>query len=412
MIPYDAARRFAGGVAPSRRLDELPEKYGARVLRAQFSIPVDYDVAFCSGILEPSNPLLARTLAQREPARVHRAIVVIDGGVAHARPDLESELAAYARANPTMRIEACLVVPGGEVCKTDPNIAGRVVEAIEAERIDRQSYVIAVGGGAVLDMAGYAAAISHRGVRLVRIPTTVLSQADSSVGVKNGINALGKKNFLGTFSPPFAVIIDDEFLRTLERRDTIAGMAEAVKVALLRDRGFYQWIVRNAGPLAALEHDVVRRLVRRCAELHLAHITTAGDPFELGSSRPLDFGHWAAHKLESMTRHSLRHGEAVAIGMALDTLYATDAGIADRGFATELIDLLEAIGFRVWDDALDACDEGGAPLVLAGLQEFREHLGGELTIPLVREPGAVVDVTEMDEDRIAAAIEVLRRRGG
>ena len=198
-----------------------------------------------------------------------------------------------------------------------------------ALRIDRHSFVLAIGGGALLDVVGFAAATLHRGVRLVRMPTTVLAQNDAGVGVKNGINAFGAKNLLGTFAPPFAVINDSRFLSTLDRRDQIAGMAEAVKVALIRDRGFFAWISAHADALAAFAPDAVDHLIQRCAELHLQHIACGGDPFEQGSARPLDFGHWAAHKLEMLTGHAVRHGEAVAIGIALDCGYSVEAGHLD-----------------------------------------------------------------------------------
>src|SRR6185312_16684743 len=158
-------------------------------------------------------------------------------------------------------------------------------------------------------------------------PTTVLAQNDAGIGVKNGINAFGAKNMLGTFAAPFAVINDGRFLATLGERDRIAGMAEAVKVALVRDAKFFAWLRAAAPRLAAFDRDAVAQSIRRCAELHLAHIATGGDPFELGNARPLDFGHWAAHKLEVMTDHALRHGEAVALGMALDARYSVEAGL-------------------------------------------------------------------------------------
>jgi 3-dehydroquinate synthase len=277
--------------------------------------------------------------------------------------------------------------------------------------MDRQSFVVIVGGGAVLDMAGYAAAIAHRGVRVIRLPTTVLAQGDSGVGVKTGINAFGKKNFVGTFAPPFAVVNDVRLLETLERRDLIAGMAEAVKVSLIRDRTFFQWLRREEASLAACEMASVAELVRRSAELHLLHISTSGDPFELGSARPLDFGHWSAHKLESMTNHRLRHGEAVAIGIAIDTLYSAAQGLCRDEVAETVIGTMTRIGLPVWDEALDERRADGKLVVLAGLQEFREHLGGELTLTMLRDIGTAVDVHEMDEAVLLQCIGVLRARG-
>ena len=163
-------------------------------------------------------------------------------------------------------------------------------------------------------------------------PTTTLSQADSGVGVKNGLNAFGQKNFIGTFTPPFAVINDFNLLATLAPRDKRSGYVEAVKVACIRDANFFDELERDAGQLAAFEPAAMKQLIRRCAELHLDHIATSGDPFEAGSARPLDFGHWAAHKLEQLSDFHICHGEAVAIGIALDVIYSRDSRLAGREF--------------------------------------------------------------------------------
>ena len=239
------------------------------------------------------------------------------------------------------------------------------------------------------------------------MPTTVLAQADSGVGVKNGVNAFGKKNFLGTFAPPFAVVNDARFLDTLPVRDRVAGTAEAVKVALLRDAAFFEWLCAQAPRLAAGDLETLETLVHRTAELHLRHIATAGDPFELGSARPLDFGHWAAHKLETMTG-TLRHGEAVAIGLALDTLYSVRVGLCDRATGEAVLGTLGGLGFRLWDEALDRTSADGRPLVLDGLREFQEHLGGDLTITLLERVGHGVEVHEIREDVVREAIVQLR----
>jgi 3-dehydroquinate synthase len=259
-------------------------------------------------------------------------------------------------------------------------------------------------------MVSFAAAIAHRGVRVIRFPTTVLSQADSGFAVKNGINLFGKKNFVGTFVPPFAVINDSRFLESLDPRDRISGVAEAVKVALLRDPGFYRYLETNVENIANGELTVLTSLIRRSAELHLAHICGNGDPFELGSARPLDFGHWAAHKLESMTHHRLRHGEAVAIGLALDVIYSVKQGYLPAAVAERILRLLEGIGFRLWDSALNERAPGGSPAIVHGLREFREHLGGELHVTLLRGIGQGFEVTEMDETVVACAIDELEAR--
>ncbi|WP_437642504.1 3-dehydroquinate synthase [Sorangium sp. So ce854] len=384
----------------------------------RIAVPFEYPVYFTEGVFSPSNDDLASAIAAREPRRRHRVLPVIDGGVAAAWPSLAEDIARYVDAHAERLSLAAepIVVPGGEAAKNDAAATAALQARLDALGMDRQSFVMIVGGGAVLDMAGYAAATVHRGVRVVRIPTTVLAQADSGVGVKNGVNAFGKKNLLGTFAPPFAVLIDPRFLETLSLRDKVAGMAEAVKVALIRDARLFSWLTERAPALASGSPAPLAELVRRSAEIHLQHIATAGDPFELGSARPLDFGHWAAHKLESLTRHRLRHGEAVAIGIALDTVYAALAGLCSEATAAAVLATLEALGFALWDDALaltrGAGERGERLCVLDGLDEFREHLGGELTVTLLEDVGRAREVHAMEERHIVAAIARLRERAG
>ncbi|HVZ34005.1 MAG TPA: 3-dehydroquinate synthase, partial [Polyangiaceae bacterium] len=294
--------------------------------------------------------------------------------------------------------------------KNDPGLVTRLHRHMADVGLDRQSFCLAIGGGAALDLIGFAAATCHRGVRIVRLPTTVLGQNDSGIGVKNGVNAFGLKNFVGSFAVPFAVINDFAFLGTLSRRDRIAGIAEAVKVALIRDARFFDWLCAQAHALSALEPSATAQMIRRCARLHVEHIAGGGDPFELGSARPLDFGHWAAHKLESLTGHRLRHGEAVAIGIALDSLYSVEAGLLGREVGERIVRLLVELGFRLYDPALELRDSAGELAVLGGLREFREHLGGELTISLLRAAGASLNVHDMDAALVSRCIEGLSAR--
>ncbi len=301
-----------------------------------------------------------------------------------------------------------VILPGGERAKNSPALINEIHAQIDRHHIDRHSYVIAVGGGALLDVAGFAAATAHRGVRHVRIPTTTLAQADSGVGVKNRINAFGKKNFIGTFAPPYAVINDFTLLATLPPKEMRAGYVEAVKVACIRDRKFFEEMEAAATALAAFDPPAMRRLIYRCAELHLNHIAGSGDPFETGSARPLDFGHWAAHKLEQTSDFQIHHGEAVAIGLALDVVYSRQIGLLEAAAAGRILGLLRRLGFTLFASRLLARDSGGDFQVLGGLEEFREHLGGELTITLLKEIGSGVEVHEMQPDKIIASIHELR----
>jgi 3-dehydroquinate synthase len=269
---------------------------------------------------------------------------------------------------------------------------------------------MAVGGGALLDVVGLAAATAHRGVRHVRIPSTTLSQDDSGVGVKNGINAFGKKNFIGTFAVPFAVINDFDLLASLPPRDKRAGYIEAVKVALIRDAEFFSSIERDARSLREFEAEAMQRLIYRCAELHVNHIATSGDPFELGSARPLDFGHWSAHKLEQLSEFKMRHGEAVAVGIALDVVYSRRMGFLDAAGAERILRLIEALGFELYANELLNVDSGGDLMVLKGLEEFREHLGGQLTVTLLRGVGQGFEVHEMNDAVVVESIQELQER--
>jgi len=378
----------------------------------RFTVAYEYPVVFTEGLFRPDNPVLARTLARLEPDRRHRCLVFVDEGLLAVRPGLAREIEVYARhhARTIELVAPPLTVPGGEKIKNDLFHIEWMMGLVYDHRLDRHSFILAVGGGAVLDAVGLVAATSHRGIRLVRVPTTVLAQNDSGVGVKNAVNLRGSKNFVGTFAPPFAVLNDLDFVDLLPARDKVAGMAEAVKVALIRDADFFHWLERQALALAAFDRPAMAFMIRRCAELHMHQIAHGGDPFETGSARPLDFGHWAAHKLESLTRHHLRHGEAVAIGIALDTRYSVLAGLLEPGAEERVCALLELLGFRLWSPALEARTAEGGLAVLAGLQEFREHLGGELTVTLLEAIGRGVEVHAIDESLVVEAIRWLAER--
>lgn len=377
---------------------------GADEIRPAFNIDFSYPVCFTRRVFAPQNPTLADMLTRRQGAGQApvRVFFIVDGGVSAANPDLKRAVGDYCRAHNLDWNGDLLELPGGEAAKTQENI-GIMHRRMLADRLDRQSYVVAIGGGAVLDAAGYAAATFHRGVRLIRMPTTVLAQNDAGIGVKNGINSEGIKNLLGCFTVPYAVINDRQFLMTLPKRDFRAGFAEAVKVALIRDAGFFHWMCANAELLNQRDEQATEYLIKRCAELHLNQICHGGDPFETGNARPLDYGHWSAHKLESLSNHQLSHGEAVAIGMALDTLYAVEAGLLERGKAERIIGLLRQFDFDLWHSSLLSETADGGNALLAGLEEFRQHLGGRLCITLLTDIGQTVEVNTVDIDLMLAA---------
>lgn len=363
-------------------------------IQQRFSVPFEYKVYFTSHLFQKQNEVFSNFLQSDTTGEAKKIFFVADAGVAQAHPSLVNDIREYFEENSAViLIDNILIVPGGETCKNTDTYFNEIISAVDRYGIDRHSYIAAIGGGAVLDMAGYAAAVSHRGIRHIRIPTTVLSQNDSGVGVKNGINYKGKKNFVGTFAPPVAVFNDAHFLTTLTNRDWRAGIAEAVKVALIKDKLFYTWLAENAPALNRREPAPMQYQIKRCAQLHIDHIA-GGDPFEKGSSRPLDFGHWSAHKVEQLSNFEIRHGEAVAMGIALDTVYSHLCGWLDEEDTRSVIQLLIDLGFDITHPLMEISGDD-SPLI-KGLHEFREHLGGKLTIMLLKEIGKGEEVHHLD----------------
>lgn len=369
-------------------------------------------------LLEPTSNTPAKTLVVVDSA-VARASFHSDSAVAGWLQTIVNNLQSNAKiclldcssfnqqSNYEQNSDAAdlpaLVIEGGEVCKNDSQEVERVLALINHFDIDRRSYIIAIGGGAVLDAVGYAAAIAHRGVRLIRVPTTTLAQDDSGVGVKNAINYFNKKNWVGTFAVPWGVINDAKVLESLDDRDFRCGFSEAVKVSLLKSADDFDYLCQHAAAIGNRKMDVAFEAVKRSCVWHLKHITKGGDPFELLEARPLDFGHWSAHKMESLTDYRIRHGEAVGIGVALDTIYSSRV----LGFSEEdtqrVLQCLSDLGMDLWDPVLDDVE----PL-LAGLEEFRQHLGGRLTLTLLKRIGQPVDVHEIDVDEMKLAVSGLK----
>lgn len=376
-------------------------------LKQSFSIHYQYNINFTRNLFATDNHLLINFLRERQQSGFAQKILfVIDEGFYHQNTGLSAQIDTYFAEYQFIKpVADKLIIPGGEAAKNEPEHFNRIVDAVNEYGIDRHSYLIAIGGGALLDLAGYAAAVSHRGIRHIRIPTTVLSQNDSGVGVKNSINFLGKKNFLGTFAPPEAVFNDYQFLETLPDRHWRSGISEAIKVALIKDAAFFYWLEEHASGLYQRNAEAMEELIVRCAKLHLEHIS-GGDPFEKGSSRPLDFGHWSAHKLEQLSNFDILHGEAVAIGIALDSVYSWQSGRLDEKSCMRIIKVLQTVGLPVTHPLLATGYEAN-PL-FTGLQEFREHLGGRLTIMLLNAIGRGEEVHEMDTGLIKKSAELLQ----
>ncbi len=375
-----------------------------------FEVPFRHRVRFTQDLAEEDTNVLLELL--ESPADIKpRVLVVLDDQLLENSGRVEELLSKLENDQSILLLDGgsserpgpAFTLPGGEVVKNSTQYVEQLLSLINEKNLDRRSYVIAIGGGAVLDAAGYAAAIAHRGIRLIRIPTTTLAQGDSGVAVKNAINFFKKKNWIGSFAVPWAVINDAALLTTLPTRDFRCGFSEAIKVALLKSPNDFSELCENASSIANREMDVAFEAIKKSCLWHLKHITRGGDPFEALEARPLDFGHWSAHKMEQMSGYRLRHGEAVGIGVAIDCIYSSRVFGFPETDVQRVIKCLEDFQLPLWDSTLNDYE-----VLHAGLEEFRQHLGGRLTVTMLTEVGDPIDVHEIDIDEMRASIEILR----
>ena len=378
-------------------------------------------------MLTPGNAAFAAALAD-----VHgHCVAFVDSGVAQSWPNLQHQLAdafaalqttplksaqttAHAETNSQLQhnpvAETLLpslahveIFPGGEACKDGLKFAERVAKICFDHGVNRHGAVIAIGGGAVLDAVGFGAAIAHRGVRMIRIPTTTLAQDDSAMGVKCGVNMYGQKNALGCFTSPWAILCDEQFLSTLPIEHWLGGFSEVVKIALLKDAPLFEQLETRASSICLRDMKVAAPILRRSAWLHREHILNGGDPFEVGSARPLDHGHWSAHRLEVLSQFAIPHGQAVSIGIALDACLAVEMRLLDASVAKRILRLLQSLQLPIWHPILEADNE-----LFAGLEQFRQHLGGNFAIPLLNSIGSSSDVTRISAEDLRKSIITLR----
>ena len=375
------------------RASALTADRGADRFDVPFAVPFTHRLRFTRDALGADSDAL-RALLEPSGEAPPKVQVWLDGSLADGVPGLERKLAdlvaGWARAGAAEDAGRFRLV-GGEACKNDPGEVDRILAAVHAADLDRRSYVLAVGGGAVLDAVGYAAAVAHRGIRLVRLPSTTLGQGDSGVGVKNAVNAFRKKNWRGTFAVPWAVVNDAALLETLPDRDFRGGFSECVKVSLLKSARDFADLCRDAADVRRRVSDAYRPVLKASCLWHLRHITAGGDPFEAREARPLDFGHWSAHKLEPMSDYRVRHGEAVGMGVALDVIYSGEKHGLPAADVDRVLACLADLGLPLSHPLLSDAD-----VLLDGLEEFRQHLGGRLTVTMLRGVGDPVDVHAVD----------------
>jgi len=373
-------------------------------------------IFFTEDALDPANPTLANAIfGDEESPEPLRVFACFDEGLLSHHPDLPvqltSTLGTMERSGRKVELVAePTPLPGGEACKNDWALVEQLWTALNAYPLSRHSRVLVIGGGAVLDLVGFAVATAHRGLRLVRMPTTTLAQGDSGVGVKCGVNRFGQKNWVGALAPPWAVVNDLTFLDTQPERERRAGLAEALKVALVRSPELFEYLEENTAALNALQRQAVHHAVIEGGRIHADHIANGGDPFEQGESRPLDFGHWSAHKLEQLSGFELSHGEAVAVGMVIDLHYAHRIGLLAESDLRRILDVASRMGLltalespSVIRELSSASQSSDAPL-LRGFEEFRLHLGGQLCLCMVTGPGQSSDVNVVDHDALQQAL--------
>ncbi len=368
-----------------------------------FTIKYKHKIIFTENVFSQDNKILKKIL---EKDANSKALIVIDKGIVENDINLLSSITEYFKSVSVVFMHA--VIPGGEAVKNNLDHLMDILSLIDKNHIDRRSYLIGIGGGAVLDITGFAAAIAHRGIRYIRIPTTILAQCDSGVGIKNGLNLFGKKNFIGSFYPPIAVINDFNFLNLLSPRDKRSGLAEVVKIALIKDKELFEQVQRLSDRLASFELSAIKSVIIKCAQLHYDHIVNGGDPLETGNSKPLDFGHWSAHKLEQISNFKIKHGEAVAVGIAIDTLYSANIGLIKSATAKTIINQLIKLGFQIYYPELETKDSNGKLIIMEGLDEFREHLGGTLSITLLKGIGKSIEANNIELDLVEKSLRQLK----
>jgi 3-dehydroquinate synthase len=294
-----------------------------------------------------------------------------------------------------------LVLPDGESSKTVATW-NRVIDELIDFRAGRDATVIALGGGVVGDISGFAAASYMRGIAFVQVPTTLLAQVDASVGGKTGVNHAQGKNLIGAFHQPRAVLADTATLDTLPEREYLAGLAEVVKYGAIRDESFLAWLEDRATRVLSRDPDTVAGLIERSVRNKAAVV--AEDELEAGPRALLNFGHSFGHAIETLTAYErYLHGEAVAIGMVVAARLSEARGLCAAGVAERLAGLLSTFGLPV--TVLTDID---ARAIIDCLSLDKKALGGKSRLVLLRAPGSAVVDALSTPGQIEAAIEACR----
>ena len=347
-----------------------------------------YDIVIGTGLIGRAGADILPLMRRRQ------AVIVTDETV--ARHHLRSLCASFDRHGITHRE---IVLPCGEATK-DLGHFGRLVEDILAGGIERATMLVALGGGVIGDIAGFAAATLLRGIDFVQIPTTVLAQVDSSVGGKTAINTSAGKNLLGAFYQPRLVLADTDVLATLPPRELRAGYAEIVKYGLIRDAEFFEWLESHGPAVCSLEpHAVTRAILTSC---QMKATIVAADEREEGDRALLNFGHTFGHALEAETGFgdALLHGEAVALGMLLAFDFAVRLGIASGQDATRIRHHLAGTGLPTELSAVGLAGAAAADRLVAHMGKDKKVRDGRITLILPRRIGDAFVMRNAEADAL------------
>lgn len=331
--------------------------------------------------------------------KLSHAILFYDSQVHSIAQSLISDLAG----NPSIRCDS-MSIASGERSKSISQY-GEMLEFCLRSGGDRQSVVIALGGGVVGDLAGFVAATYTRGVRLVQIPTTLLSMVDSSVGGKTGVNLPGGKNMVGAFWQPELVLIDSSHLHTLPERDFVSGIAEIIKYGVIEDAEFFEWLEQNIQPLRSRQHAAVRHAIAKSCQSKSAVV--AADERETSGRRAiLNYGHTFAHAIEATVGYgNVTHGEAVAIGMEMAMQLAVQRGTMTADDQSRQRDLIRAAGLPI------CCRDAGiridADAMIDAMSTDKKVAHGNLRFVLPTKIGHVELVGKIDPALVRTAIETI-----
>ncbi len=351
-----------------------------------------YDVEIGPGLLAQSGERIAPLL--KRP----RVAVLTDETVAGMHLDALRDGLASAGIEMT-----ALALPAGEATKSWPHFE-RAVEWLLAEKVERNDIVVALGGGVIGDLAGFAAAVMRRGVRFVQIPTSLLAQVDSSVGGKTGINAPQGKNLIGAFHQPSLVLADTDVLGTLQTRDFLAGYGEVVKYGLLGDAQFFEWLEDN-GPLLA-SGDMAARVQAVTRSVQMKADIVARDETEQGDRALLNLGHTFCHALEAATDYSdrLLHGEGVAIGCALAFETSSRLGLCPQEDPSRVRAHLRAMGMKT--DLADIPGElPDAETLVDLMAQDKKVMDGQLRFIMARGIGQAFVTSEVPRETVVSVLD-------